>query len=548
MLRLSVIPVALLACWCRRVPPDADSPPADDTAIESKDDTATDSGEDTATDSGSVVPTDFEIVAIDGETWAEEGYELVTYRLAEDAPNPYASLFPDQGPTFYLARPSEIEQGEALDVLAWFHGGAIGDDSDPERETPYGCQEPRIIDNGVRAISENFIPTTLARRNRWAVVVPRNDWCDAWTGWGPDDPVDPDHHYGWYHVQRVLDFVLGGGAGFSFGGELYGWGTSMGGTAAILAAARYSHYGGFDAIISDSAPSSMFWYYGLNHFGTDREILEHIFGGPPYDEDGQPTEAWQRYADASGEWLIASGLQVPLYAAWNRLDALADREHGESLTEAMDTYYPKTVRHGHHDFDHEAPGVNYHTQSAGSLPPWGYTAVAMVEFLQGTTPLWVEIEGGCDAGEGASSPCEIGSDVTAADAPSVRAFSGGAVRVASAADGVGTVWCGRLPDEVEGGSTIRITLVMSAKALDGLPAERGVVTLRYEEAGRLVGEKSVKVGDFLPGGSEDMDLALAQYEATRLEVTVSAPDAGKVCVDSHGVGTLYLDALIVGVP
>ena len=307
-----------------------------DTAKADSSDSDSDSGE-TAVDSETGTEThdssnaagEFLPIEVDQEQYADAGYEVVTYALNPDADNQYASLLEGYAPTFYIIRPIERVSDE-IPTLFWYHGGAIGDDSNTDDEMPQGCGADKVIYNAEKTLESEFLPVTLSTRFQWAMVVPRNDWCDYWLGQGPDDPIDPERHYGYYHVKRVLDFVMSGDAGYSPSDEVYGWGTSAGGGAAIHIAARMGE-NTFKGIIVDSAPSSMFVYHD-----SDPEVLEHLFGGAPYDDAGEPTDAYAGYAEASGETLVQDGgFRTPVYVTWNTKDRLLGAQHPNRLIAAV---------------------------------------------------------------------------------------------------------------------------------------------------------------------------------------------------------------------
>jgi hypothetical protein len=187
----------------------------------------------------------FQEASEDTTTYAEVGYVGSTWNLAPDNYHPYRDA---QGflPSFDLYYPADTE-GKEVPLVVWYHGGAFGNDSNGNM--PAGCGRDDIsamMNSTVGTIS--LVVPWFAERG-WALVMPRNGWCDMWVGQGADDPVDTGH-FGYTHVERVISFLQSGGAGFKTS-ALYGWGTSMGATGAISVAARH---GGFDGVIADSPP------------------------------------------------------------------------------------------------------------------------------------------------------------------------------------------------------------------------------------------------------------------------------------------------------
>lgn len=476
---------------------------------------------------------DFVEVALDRVTHEQDGFEIATFELNPEADAQYGSLFEGQRPMFYFGRPTTPMEGP-VPFLIWVHGGALGDDS--SGDLPAGCTEEAVTGYADKTVENDFLPLVLAARAGWGFVIPRNDWCDFWTGLGPDDPVDPEHHHGYRHFERVLDFVRTGQAGLDNDGTLYGWGTSSGGGAVIHASARY---GGFAGIIADSAPSSMLLYYE-----GDPTPLEHIFGGAPYDEAGAPTESWQRYADASSEWLVEDGgYRVPVYVTWNTQDTLIAPTQPSRLQEALATVYePLGLNWGGHDFDHPAPGAQHHTQSKWPQVPWGYTGVALNAFLSGKRVSWIEAEDGCDGAD--AGECTVGALVTGTvDTEFEAGFSGATARESRAAEGSGVLWQDHLPDDLPTGTTITASFVMAARGIDDEPAGTPVATLTWSE-GSASASRLLTVSDFAPESDATHDQTLHQYNTTTLDLTVTTAGVGTLAVRSHGLGRLAMDAII----
>ena len=479
---------------------------------------------------------DYVVTELDQTTYAMQGYEVATFELAPDADDPYPSLLEGYTPTFYVVRPMEI--GEApLNTMLWFHGGALGDDS--SGELPRGCQAEQVIDYATRTITSDFLPLTMSMSQGWAMVLPRNDWCDYWTGLGPTDPVDPERHYGYYHTARMLDFVRAGGAGWT-PDRLFSWGTSAGGGAAIHVPARYDA-DLFEGVISDSAPSSMLLYYN-----TDPQAIGHIFGGGPTDSP----EVAARYQQASAETLISElGLELPIYVTWNVKDTLVGVAQPLSLIKAMEDHYaPAGVNHGAHDYNHRSPGDQYHTQSKWPHVPWGYTGDAMFRFLDGADITWVEAEDAC--GGPLAKSCVLGAVRTEDDpldkeegppAPSVIDFSGGAVIETLPAEGEGVAMVMAIPESIPPGETDAV-LVVEAFELQGLKLDTAVGVLIFTEGERRA-ERTLYVRDFVPSGGGSTNQFLIQYARTRISMR-NPTSSGRITYQSLGVARVLLDAVI----
>ena len=547
---LLTLAVGLLAGACRFRPQaddTADSRPVDSGETDPPDtddtdpDTHDDTGPDTQDDTGPwpwPTDTEFVVTAVDDTSWIDQGYLTLTYTMHPEADDHYDSLLEGEEATFYLMVPEDLQPEEELTVLMWYHGGAIGDDTNPEK-MPDRCTKDKVMSNALKAVEDELLPTAVARQQRWAVAIPRNDWCDSWLGKGFDDPVDPERHFGGYHVGRVLDFLYRGDAGFMPSGELYGWGTSMGGTAAIVAAHRH---GRFTGIIADSPPASMYLYYELNTFGEDDIIMEHILGGPPYDEFGKPTQWWDNYYWNSGETIIASGeLQVPMFIIWNSSDALCDPPHVELSIQSMNANYSPKVRHGEHDMAHLSPGSTYHTQSTSPFPPQGYSGSLLIDFLQGSWIQWTEVEDGCFADTAAM--CQVGTVTTQDDVSTISEYSGGAVRLVTPEDGAGVAWCDHLPVGYEAGDQLTATMIVEAREVTAASADSPLLRMVYIEGETTVSELFL-AREFLDEDSREIEDAIAQYKATTLDITVGDPAAGMLCASVYGDASLYLDSVV----
>ena len=405
-------------------------------------------------------------------------------RFVFSTTHPMRWAFPDDpGPQGLVASSSYFDRTPYVEE----------DDTGDQSDEIGGCSEEKVLQNAEKTLENEFLPVVASMRRGWGILIPRNDWCDYWTGTGDDDPVEPGARYGYENVARMMDFVLEGDAGYPASGERYAWGTSAGGGAAIHVAAKY---GGFSGIVSDSAPSSMFLYWAAVPGAPER-----IFGGPPYDDAGEKTEFYDRYAAASAETLINDlGFEVPIAVTWNSQDSLNGPTQPSSLVSALSrTYTAKGIPWYEHDYDHLAPAPYYHTQSKWPQVPWGYTGQALMQFMDGENLLWVEAEDGC-LGELAAL-CEVGEILEeATDADHAATFSAGAMIQARSSEGSGVAWVDTLPSDV--------------------PL------------------------DFAPESDATTDELLAQYAATRITFKASEAGAGLISWTTRSTGRTNIDAVI----
>lgn len=476
----------------------------------------------------------FVAAEIDTATYANQGYERITYTLSPDAPEPYPSLLDGYEPTFYLIQPVDPPD-PVPGALMWFHGGSLGDDS--AGVLPQNCSDTRVTRLEEDTLTTAYMPFLLAMQDQMAIVLPRNDWCDFWTGTGPDDPIDPIRHYGYYHTQRVLQWLLDGNAGFSLTPTLYAWGTSVGGAAAVHVAHKL---GGFQGVVVDASPTSMFGYYH-----EDPAALEHIFGGAPYDDDGAPSEVWDRYAAASTETLVTDlGLRLPLYIAWNDEDKQVPNVHPHTAVEALEAVYdPEGARWGNHNFAHLAPTGSFHTQTRWPQIPWGYTGAALWEFLtEDKTLLWQEAEEGCpnDGGD----ECTLGGLVTgASDSDHASLFSQGTIRQVSAEAGSGLLWRDRVAPALPVGVPITAHVIVEVEELTDEDDDAIVGRLVWSEGDRRA-ELLFRGSDFVPDeGSKPSD-DLHQIETTTVVFTSEEAGAGELRWYVYGHGRTNLDAVL----
>jgi acetyl esterase/lipase len=487
-------------------------------------------------------PPDFVLSAEDRETYKAFETTLQTYTLNPKTADAYDSLFPDElqedgelrdyRPTFYLLRPKDPEETPQA-ALFYLHGGTLADDSSfgTDGILPRHCDAESILGLTETKLQQRLMPLAMAAEKGWMVILPRNDWCDFWLGQGPQDP-HAEWHYGGIHFERVLDFLADGKTGIALPERRFLWGTSAGGGAAAHLAARL---GGFDALIVDSAPSNLFEYY--KH---DPATLDFQFGGPPSDEDGEPTEFWPDYADASAHSLVSSGqLQIPVFQIWNSEDTLVPPVHAESLIAALEQ---SSIAFGSKDLRHPSPGEKFHVQSTRASLPAAYTPAVLFSFLEGATLSWQEAEGLCDVE--APSPCTLGTDVyNDEQSPlSVAALSGAAGRQALATEGAGTLWAAEVPDDLLVDRDLEALFVLRFDGIDTLPEETLVATIQMQSASQSL-ELPLQVRDLLTEGPQRSDV-IAHIRSTGLAFQLSAGEQAQLRLHVEGKAEVLLDAVV----
>jgi hypothetical protein len=294
-----------------------------------------------------------------------------------------------------------------------------------------------------------------------------------------------------------------------------------------------SQVGGFDAIIADSAPCDLVKYYD-----EDPAATAHIMGGAPFNEDGSPSQVYERYLAHSCNTLVSEGgFRVPLYLAYNAQDVLVPDEHAKNLSEALaGAYALGGVRYGVHDFDHPAPGDTHHVQTRMVSKPMGYTTEAMLRFLEGAEVRWQEAEDPCE-------DCAAGEIVfSTADRPLIDMSKAGGRHAVAA----GRVFSAAPPSDIPAGKEVTATAVLVLEGKDDLDAATAVATIRYTE-GENVQEKVLLASDFASEMAKPMfsgPMMVSQYQSTRLVFTPADPSTGVLTIDAAGVGTLLVDAVI----
>jgi hypothetical protein len=492
----------------------------------------------------------WEMVDSDTEGYDLYGYVLETWQVGPKAENYFQTNLGTER-TFYLLRPQETPL-EEVNLLVSLHGGAVDDDSAEdyytEKEDPFQtkCGLAQEVSIGFAAFRHLQIHEIMTRG--WAQVVPVNLWCDFWVGRGEDDPVDQENHMSYVHVSETLDFLLDGAGGFDVA-DLYIWGNSSGGAAAIPLAHWYD---GVDGVVSDSPPCKMEEYYY-----DDQSSLKHIFGGRPFD-GLKETEFIQNYRDVSCDWLVASGgYDVPTYVTYNVRDALTGSYSPEAFAAAADAVWPSAgVRYGYHDLDHDSPGLTFHTQTRSSDTIGQYTTVAMFSFLEGATVKWAEAEAGCS-----TWPCDVGSVLNAKKSPMepvLKNSSKSSAIVVRQASGAGVAYTGRLPEDYADGETLKAVFVLEVEGLTPVVPDSDVLlTISYENDSGVIVSQNVTAGDivtdiFVVGKTVDKTKErhqrhMKQYSASSLSFTVQDPKTSRLTVSYTGAGepglTIYIDAI-----
>lgn len=480
------------------------------------------------------VSTTWRRVGVSDNAGVEYGYELVEYELREDAPDPYPPLFEDQ-PRFWLLKPTDADT-RPRPVMVLYHGGGFGDDS--SGSFPNCTQED--IERLMGSHLYRATPVKMAAYEAgWVMVIPRYEWCDGGMGLGADDPADPERHWGHVHSHRVLDFVMSGQADFEPSGELYGWGTSMGGTTAAVTAAGYP---GFTGLVLDSAPSSLLLYWSLRRHPDDRTNTEHVLGGAPYAEGGVETEHWARFASVSAPEMVEEGtLRVPTFVAWNNRDGHSDPRYHQVLTSSLAGLpADEALRWSSYDFNRNYPEGYHHVQTRTAQPPAGLAPYAAFRFLEGNQLFWREAEHGC--ADTLASACSVGGTIEYPENDKAMSFSGSAGLRYSGNQPAGTLWCDLLPESIEPGQVDQLVFGLLAGDCGGLEDDEPVAEVTYYEAGEPVNSATFVVSDFESGGAEDM--TLDQYKKTWIEIVPEEPGSGHVCLEVTGAASLWLDAVV----
>ena len=491
-------------------------------------------------------PPDFQMTEVDRDSYKSWDYKVQTYSLHPKAKAPYDSLFAntvnedgtetDHRPSFYLLRPKDSTTQPPA-VLFYLHGGTIADDRDfpSTGNLPDACQRESVLGLSKDKIDQQLMPLSMAAERGWLVVVPRNDWCDYWLGHGSADP-QATWHYGGTHFERVLNFLEDGHAGIDLPDRRFLWGSSAGGGAAAHLAVRH---GGFEAIVADSSPSDLFELYL-----KAPEALAFQFGGPPFEENGEKSEFWQAYAEASAHTLIASAsLKTPLFLLWNTMDQRVNPAHAQSLIDAMKSHYdPFGIAWGSKDLNHPSPGEHFHVQGNRPSLPAAAAAFAMLEFLTGADLMWVEAENGCgDAGE----ICTVGQDIALeTDSPeSISSLSQAQGRQVFASEGPGVLWSAPVPTELPADQELVVQAIFKVTSESTLPS--GTVLgklILHSDLQRI--EILLQTDDLAPAAQARRTEVIGQLRATRLSFERVHEEQAVLELEVTGVADLILDAVI----
>lgn len=531
--------VWMLLAGCERWEGVDDTAPADvdtDTDVDADSDTDAD----TDTDTSTVAPWVVE-VARDDSTYGEIGVSIVTYRITEDNPTGYRD--PDGGdPRFHVIAPDTLAGSGPRPLLMWLHGSAQGIEGDVD----YGqrCGADGIAPIVSDALTEHAFVAAAAAERDWIWVVPENSWCDLWTGLGAADPVDTAHH-GAEHVQTVLGVMLDGLDGVQADpARLMGWGTSIGGSGIVTNSALA---GGFQRVIVDSGPSDPIGWYSLPN---EQVFLDHIFGGPPTDDTGAPTEFYANYARADATELIGAGYRVPLFVAYNYYDTLVPFRQNEALATSLEIYDTEAVPYFIHDYRHHAPANSFHVQTGYERPPFGYTTAAAFAFLDGGNVAFFEAEDTCPR------TCTVEREAGTGELEATSAFSGGAAVVTTAEDGATDMYAGEVPDDVARGEATVVFPVIQASNLGSVADGTTVLTLELRRDGEALSTMRLSKGDFAEDTGSHADFYAQVANTAWVIDTDGDGDSDPLptgvltfVVSSHGVGDFYLDGFwVIGTP
>lgn len=493
-------------------------------------DSGEESGPDSDTGGG---PTDIPWITqshVDRDTWADLELEVITYSVTADNPTGYRDQ-EGNDPLFYVVRPV-ADRGEERPVLLWLHGSAQGVDDDESRNR--NCGTDGIAATVEDALDHPFIAAEIARRD-WLWVLPVNTWCDYWTGRGADDPVDTSHH-GYEHVQTILDALAQGFDGnLSQPGEVRAWGTSIGGAGVFTNSTAPDGSARFAAIVDDSGPVSPTTWYSLP---SQSPYLDHVYGGAPFDENGDPTEFYDNYARADGPTLVNAGtMTTPLFITYNNFDGLVPERQNTTLESALEAMYdPADLRWFIHDFDHHAPGTMFHIQTGYERPPMSYTNRAAFSFLEGRRANFVEAEVTC------VGTCTAIAETGTGKLEASSANSGGSGIIHADGDPEGVFYAGELPASLPRGVPVTILPVLSTTGLDASFDDESIVTLELKQDGESLLSFTMTGADF---ADDSLDASHAdlyqQVDATTWDIE-SAP-TGTVTLQafSHGRGGVVLD-------
>jgi hypothetical protein len=441
---------------------------------------------------------------IDTTTYAHWNAVREDWQIGPDWPGWFPTLLGDDR-RFQIVRPDDAVDGARVPVLFALHGAAIDDDSDPDY---YAGDPTETLCGAARAIASSYVDlgtllAPLALERGWAVVAPEGLWCDGWMGLGPDDPADPEHHFGFVQLSEVKDFVDAGAAGFQ-PTSWSAWGSSSGANGAILASAWK---GGFDAVVADSPPCD--W---LVYWHTDREVAEHLLGGSAFEKDGvTPSDLYEHYVADSCDTLVRDG-DTPLFHPWNWNDNLVAPGHSTQLDKAIAGR--PDVRSFAYDFDRYAPADSYHTQTQSKALPLAYVPALAFEFLEGRNVRWIEAEDACtDCDAIRTKDANEGSDWD------VFSHAGGVTLTGDGASVTATL------DDAPSAYTLTVVLRVDARSNGS--------KVRIEAGG----SNTIDLDELVEGDEQDAVQVAHTVESTKVEAT-----SPNVTVAIEGEATIRIDA------
>jgi len=470
-------------------------------------------------DTGSTLLERFTIVE---EGTSDDGYGWVDYQV-----NSYAVaeiLAPDGMPArFHVLQP--ISPTQSHPVLLDLHGGSLDVD---DAENPKGAYERCTSEYTAEKITDRLQKSRLTHvlaSQGWVVVLPENPFCDGWVGMGPDDPVDPTHA-GFLMAELAVAFVKQNipTAGLSVSG------TSLGALGVAWFANHTEHP--IQTLMVDSGATDAVRYYAEEDYSPiepdeAQGRFEHILGGGPYNEDGQPSAFYDRYVDLSILRSVSeSGLRIPVLHSWNSYDAGSPSIQHEDLAKVLVNHYDKDgIRWAEYPLHHRSPG---HPQLHASTVP--YLVWAALQFAEGRDLQIIEAE--LAAGT-------LG-DVWM-DEPDVWTASGNGVRRVGTVEGSGQLLT---VDIVVPAGEITVTPFLSIGP-GGTP-DQPVATLQLRHEDAVVAEQTFTVADLTPadGDMDAMVLALVQ-------TTLSAKTTGgavNMSIDVLGTVDVDADVLVVTHP
>jgi hypothetical protein len=484
---------------------------------------------------------------LDRQGLADMSLEVATYSVGPRHPD-YTPDNEGNPPVFHVIRPSDADPNVGpRPALVWLHGGVKGVDDDPDRNL--FCSAEGVADIVEHAIYDHTLVLQHARDRDWLVIVPETTWCDLWAGLGDDDPVDTNHR-SIVHVHHILDALEVGFDDMSIDpGQVYAWGTSIGGAGVFPLAWGTGGPSRIQAMISDSGPViTTDWFDSA----VDNDVVTHVLGGDPYadEEDTIPSEFWPNYARIDAGLLMSEhGFRVPVFAAFNHYDIFTDITHGEALLTSLNTHYgPDGTHFFYHDFNHRAPGFTYHTQTPFDVPPSGYTNAAAFRFLDGQNVQFFEAEdmctlAGCRIADEDMTPGEVGERVS-------WHSQGRAVYAAGAQD-AGTIFEADLPDKIPNDQPVELMFVVELTDRDDVASDAEILTITLWIDGGPEQTTTLTLAD-LPGKpmapAEDMVQHMASttvIPALKGHEPGTLPPETQLRVDFAGQGSVFLDGIWV---